>query len=142
MNDFEVDDSLGFTLNKVNGKLKNELFKKSKSYNMTSEQWGILNFLWSNEGITPKALSDLTLKDKPNTNRILFDLEKKGAVIRRPHPTDKRSYQVFLTDKGRSLRIKLVPIVNALLERATYDIEKKKIEELKVTLNKIYANLD
>jgi len=141
MSNFEVDDTLGFILNKVNGKLKNELFKKSKAYNITSEQWGILNFLWSNEGITPKELSDLTLKDKPNTNRILFDLEKKGLVIRKAHPTDKRSYQMFLTDEGRNLRVKLVPIVITLLERATHNIEKKRIEELKVILNEIYANL-
>lgn len=141
MKNFEVDDTLGFTLNKVNGKLKNELFKKTKAYDITAEQWGILNFLWDNEGITPKELSDLTLKDKPNTNRILFNLEKKGLVIRKEHPTDKRSYKMYLTDDGKNLRIKLVPIIITLLEQATRNLEKEKIEELKVTLNKIYINL-
>ncbi len=141
MSNFVIDDTLGFVLNKVNGKLKNELLKKAKVYGITAEQWGILNFLWDNEGSTPKELSDLTLKDKPNTNHILLNLERKGLVIRKDHPFDKRSYQMFLTDEGKNVRMNLVPIVISLYEKATHNIEKGKIEELKVTLNKIYANL-
>lgn len=142
MANLEVDDSLGFLLNKVNSKLKNKLHSKIKSYNITPEQWGILNFLWSHEGITPKELSDLTLKDKPNTNRILEHLIKKNLILRKGHPKDKRSYQLFLTTTGKNLRMELAPIVVALLEQAIHGIERKKIEELKVTLNAVYANLN
>ena len=42
---------------------------------------------------------------------------------------------------NKNVRMNLVPIVISLYEKATHNIEKGKIEELKVTLNKIYANL-
>lgn len=141
MKDFKIEDSLGFIISRVSGKLKNELFHELKEYDITPEQWAVLNFLWEGDGITPKELSDITFKDKPNTNRILDNLLKKGLVIRRPHPTDGRAFLIFLTDEGKGLREKLVPKAVSLLEKATRHINERKIKEFKILLNQIYDNL-
>lgn len=138
---FKLDDSLGFILNKVNTKLKNELFQQLKENDVTPEQWAILNCLWEQEGITPKELADMTFKDKPNTNRILEKLIMKGLVVRQPHPVDKRAFQVFLTDNGWSLREQLIPKVVHLLDKVTVGMEKHKVAELKKMLNQIYDNI-
>ncbi len=138
---FKLDDSLGFILNKVNTKLKNEFFQKLKENDLTPEQWAILCRLWEQEGITPKELSDLTCKDKPNTNRMLEKLIIKGLVVRNPHPVDKRAFQIFLTDNGWALREQLVPKANQLLDKATMGIEEYKVIELKKMLNQIYDNI-
>lgn len=140
MKNIETDDTLGFFLNKVNRKLKNGLHARASSCQITSKQWGILNFLWNHEGITPKEVSDLTLKDKPNIHRIFSQLIKKVHQAKK-HPADKRSYHLFLTDEGKSLSLQLAPIVTMLLEQAAHTIKKEKFEELKNTLDKIYANL-
>lgn len=139
--EFKSDDSLGFILSKTNAKLKNELFQRFKEYNVTPEQWSVLNCLWVQEGITPKLLSDLIFKDKPNTNRILEKLQKKELIVREPHPIDKRAYQIFLTKRGRALRNELVPKAMQLLEKATIGIEKQKVMEIKKMLNQVYDNL-
>ncbi|SDF82993.1 MarR family winged helix-turn-helix transcriptional regulator [Sporomusa acidovorans] len=138
---FKLDDSLGFILNKVNTKLKNELFQQLKENDVTPEQWAILNCLWEQEGVTPKELSDLTFKDKPNTNRILEKLIIKGLVVRKAHPVDKRSFQIFLTDDGWALREQLIPKVKQLLDKATAGIEQHKVAEMKKMLNQIYDNI-
>lgn len=139
---FKLYDSLGFILNKTNTKLKNELFHRFKEYDITPEQWAILNCLWEQEGVTPKELADIMFKDKPNTNRILEKLQTKGLVVRKPHPIDKRAFQVFLTDRGWTLRDKLIPKCMQLLEEATVGIEKHKVVEMKKLLNQIYDNLN
>jgi DNA-binding MarR family transcriptional regulator len=138
---FKLDDSLGFILSKVNTKLKNELFQRFKENNVTPEQWAVLNCLWEQEGITPKELSDLTFKDKPNTNRILEKLIIKGLVVRKSHPEDKRAFQIFLTDSGWALREQLIPKAKELLDKATTGIEEHKVTELKNMLNQIYDNI-
>ncbi|XER10430.1 Multiple antibiotic resistance protein MarR [Sporomusa aerivorans] len=138
---FKLDDSLGFILNKVNTKLKNELFHQLKDHDVTPEQWAILNCLWEKEGVTPKELSDLTFKDKPNTNRILEKLIIKGLVIRKPHPVDKRAFQIFLTDDGCALREQLIPKAQQLLDKATAGLEQHKVAEMKKMLNQIYDNI-
>lgn len=139
--EFNLDDSLGFILNRLNTKLKNELFQRLKEYDITPEQWSILNCLWVEEGITPKELADIIFKDKPNTNRILEKLQIKELIVRNPHPVDKRAFQIFLTERGWALKDKLIPIVTQLLEEATIGIEKSKILDMKKLLNQMYDNL-
>ncbi len=139
--DFKLDDSLGFILNKTNTKLKNELFQRFKEYDVTPEQWAVLNCLWEQEGVTPKELADRIFKDKPNTNRILEKLQVKELIVRKPHPIDKRAYQIFLTDRGWALKKELIPKVMQLLETAAIGIEKHKVLEMKKLLNQIYDNL-
>ncbi len=141
MRKFKIEDSLGFIINKVNGKLKNELYQELKEYDITPEQWAVLNFLWEGDGVTPKELADLTFKDKSNTNRILDNLQKKGLIIRSPHPTDGRAFLVFLTDAGKGLRENLIPKAISLLEKATRQIDEEKIKKMKLLLNQIYINL-
>lgn len=138
---FKLDDSLGFILNKVNTKLKNEFFQQLKENDVTPEQWAVLNCLWEQEGITPKELADMTFKDKPNTNRILEKLAIKGLVVRKPHPVDKRAFQIFLTDNGWALREQLIPKAMYLLDKAVIGLEKHKVSELKKMLNQIYDNI-
>ncbi|MBU5676235.1 MarR family transcriptional regulator [Alkaliphilus sp. MSJ-5] len=139
--EFNLDDSLGFILNRLNAKLKNELFQRLKEYDVTPEQWSILNCLWVEEGVTPKELADIIFKDKPNTNRILEKLQMKELIVRNPHPVDKRAFQIFLTERGWALKDKLIPIVTQLLEEATIGIEKSKLLDMKKLLNQIYYNL-
>jgi DNA-binding MarR family transcriptional regulator len=138
---FKLDDSLGFILNKTNTKLKNELFRRFKEYDVTPEQWAVLNCLWEQEGVTPKELADSIVKDKPNTNRILEKLQMKELIVRKLHPVDKRAFQIFLTNRGWALREELIPKVMQLLEEATIGIEKHKVVEMKKMLNQIYNNL-
>lgn len=140
--EFKLEDSLGFILNKTNTKLKNKLFQRFNENNVTPEQWSVLNCLWVQEGITPKELADIIFKDKPNTNRILEKLQMKELIVRKPHPVDKRAYQIFLTNRGWALRDKLVPKAIQLLKEATIGIEKHKVEETIKLLNQIYDNIN
>jgi DNA-binding MarR family transcriptional regulator len=139
--EFKLDDSLGFILNRTNTKLKNEMFQRFKKYDITPEQWSVLNCLWVQEGATPKELADIIYKDKPNTNRILEKLQKKELIVRKPHLVDKRAFQIFLTDRGWALRNELIPIVMQLLEEVTIGIETDKVTEMKKLLNKMFDNL-
>ena len=139
--EFKLEDSLGFILNKTSTKLKNKLFQRFNEYNVTPEQWSVLNCLWTQEGISPKELADIIFKDKPNTNRILEKLQMKELIVRKPHPVDKRAYQIFLTNRGWELKNQLVPIAMQLLEEATIGIEKNKVVEIINLLNQMYDNL-
>lgn len=138
---FNLEDSLGFILNRVNTKFKNELFQRLKEYDVTPEQWSVLNCLWVQEGVTPKELADIIFKDKPNTNRILEKLQTKELIVRKPHPLDKRAFQIFLTDRGLALKDELIPRVEQLLEESTKGIETPKVEEMKRLLNQMYDNI-
>ncbi|HBX24415.1 MAG TPA: MarR family transcriptional regulator [Desulfotomaculum sp.] len=138
---FTLDDSLGFIVNRTNTKLKNELLHQFKQYDVTPEQWAVLNRLWERDGITPKELAEKTFKDLPNIARILEKLVRKKLVARQPDPADKRSSQVFLTERGKELKGVLIPIAQGVLDQATRGIGTDQIVQLKALLNRIYQNL-
>ncbi|MEG6521963.1 MarR family winged helix-turn-helix transcriptional regulator [Desulfotomaculum sp. 1211_IL3151] len=139
---FQLDDSLGFILNRTNLRMKNTLLHHFKDYDVTPEQWAVLNRLWEREGISPKELSELTSKDQPTTVRIISKLEKKGFVKRKGNPEDGRAYLIYLTNKGQALQDKLFPLAFEALHKAIKGINQEQIEQVKVVLNKIFENLD
>lgn len=139
---FRLRNSLGFILNRTNTKMKNNLLHYLKDYDVTPEQWAVLNCLWDQDGISPKELAELTSKDQPTTVRMLSKLEKKGFITRQVNPDDNRAYFIYLTSKGKELEDKLYPLAFKALDKAIKGIEKKQIEEVKSVLNKIFDNLD
>ncbi|MEG3070297.1 MAG: MarR family transcriptional regulator [Peptococcaceae bacterium] len=138
----DLDNALGFIINRTNTRMKNSLFQKFRGYNITPEQWGVLNRLWVQDGITPKELAELTFKDQPTTVRIVSRLENKELISKKLNPEDNRSILIFLTPKGLELENILIPLGFEALNKAIRGIDKNKIETTKVVLNQIYKNLE
>ena len=116
---FPLDSSPGFLIYKTAAMMKAELARASHSagFAITPEQWTVLSRLWESEGESQTVLAERTSKDRHNITRILDLLKKNGLVSREPDPKDSRSRRIFLTDEGRALKEKLIPIVKRHLLR-------------------------
>ncbi|HMQ53132.1 MAG TPA: MarR family transcriptional regulator [Anaerolineae bacterium] len=144
MSDFSLDTSLGFVINRTAQRLKLELQHafKAQGYDITPEQWAVLSRLWEQEGLNQVELAERTFKDKPNVTRMLDVLERRGFVIRQKDDTDRRAYRVFLTEPGRQLQAKLVPLAVEVLEKGQKYLSEAEISTVIVLLNRIYASYD
>lgn len=139
---FIAEESIGFIISRTNQKLSNYLTRKFKQYDITPEQWAVLNRLWERDGVSQKEISEITIKDQTTLTRILDKLEGKGFIKRQTSPTDRRAFLIFLTDEGRNLEDILVPIAYEALDEALQGLRKEEINQLKVLLNKIFINVD
>ncbi|MDV8114608.1 MarR family winged helix-turn-helix transcriptional regulator [Bacillus sp. BAU-SS-2023] len=138
---YDLSNSIGFTIARTQGKLRNVMIRKFREFDLTPNQWAVLNYLSIDYGIPPTEISKITFKDIPNTIRILQKLEKKGLVCHHINPDDKRVSLFYLSDKGYNLRDELFPIGTSVMEQAVKDIDPEKVKELIDLLNKIYDNL-
>ena len=84
---------------------------------LTPEQWIVLVQLWTKDGQSQSALSELTLRDPPTMSRILDTMQKGGLVTRVVDEQDARSRLVKLTRTGKALQAKLVPVAKRLVTR-------------------------
>jgi MarR family transcriptional regulator, organic hydroperoxide resistance regulator len=143
MTNFNLDDSYGYLINLAAQRLKYELHQtfQAKGYDVTPEQWAVLNRLWEQDGLSQVDLAERTFKDKPGTTRILSLLEKKGIVVRRPDESDGRVLRVFLTRIGKDLKDKLIPCAQEVLAKSGKNLSKDEILQFKLTLNQILRNL-
>jgi len=64
--------------------------------------------------VTQKQVADLTSIDKMSMSDLTGTLLKKKMLRRAPHCRDGRAYSLTLTEKGRQLVLKAVPVVEGI----------------------------
>ena len=138
-----VDKAIGFWLNRVYQASRAEMYRafREQGEDVTPEQWMVLIRLWEREGQSQAELSDGTLRDAPTISRILGTMEERGWVTRKSSPSDGRVRSVYLTEGGRALRKKLVPVARTLVERLLHGIEPAEVDEMRRTLRRMFENL-
>lgn len=134
-------DTLGFIICHADLKMKNNLMRKIKFFDITTEQWMIMNRLFEEGGISQKELSERTLKDQGSLTRTLDRMGKKGLVKRQVNPTDRRSFLVYLTDEGRAVRNRIVPIAVECIEDAVKGFTEEEVDTLAGFLKRLISNL-
>jgi DNA-binding MarR family transcriptional regulator len=68
---------------------------------LTPRLWGALNVLDAEGAITQQQLGKAIGSDPSSMVATIDELESKGLVERRAHPTDRRAHAVHITDAGR-----------------------------------------
>lgn len=134
-------ETLGFHIHKTSSLLKNELGRRLKPFGITVEQWRVLKRLWQEDGLSQKELADQILKDQPNTARILDKLQCKGIIKRVASPADRRCFMIFLTEEGRGLRERLLPVAATLSGEAFASLNEAQQGQLEEFLRQICANI-
>ncbi len=140
---FRLDDSLGFVLHRTLSAIKSTVRRvfHEKGCDVTVDQWVILCALWEEDGCSQASLSDRTYKDPPTVTRMLDLLERKGLVVRRPSPTDRRMVEVYLTPEGRAFRQELVPVVIDLHRDILGGLSAAEVRRLYAMLHHIFQNV-
>lgn len=140
---FKLEESLGFLANLAALELKYSLTRNFKrhGYDVTAEQFAVLVSLWKKEAQTPSQLAEQLAKDKTNMTRILDGLEKRNLVVRRFHESDRRSCGIHLTEAGRQIKDKLIPLAADINRAALEGFSVKEEQALKKFLKNIFTNL-
>ncbi len=143
LNVFPLDNSQGYIIHRlvVQMSLGLQHAFQAKGFNVTPEQWGVLNRLWENEGMHQSALAQRAAKDRHNITRILNLLEKNGFIFRTPDDEDKRRLNVYLTEEGKALKQKLIPIVIGFLQKCFEGLTQEEVQDLRRIHEHILKNL-
>ncbi|MCB2196463.1 MAG: MarR family transcriptional regulator [Bacteroidetes bacterium] len=143
MDNFNINESLGYLIGKTNSLMRNQFNKliKENGNNATSEQWGILNIINEFPGIIQSEIAQKGLKDKTNITRMLDLLEKNGYVERKPSKTDRRLYKIFITDTGKKLLDEIIPIAIEVNKMSVSVLNENEVSIFISLLKKINNNL-
>ena len=137
------DESLGHFIGRTSRVFVNRLqhlFSKS-GYDLTFEQWLILLVLSFQDGQFQQQIADRTSKDKTTITRVIEGMVKRDLVKKIPDESDKRQNRIYLTDKGKTLRKELKPIIQKNWCEAKKDIAPEQLEICKNVLVKIHDNI-
>ena len=131
-----TEDRLIFLVSKVYQKLIANLQKafSEKRIEVTPIQVMLLFFLRKNDGSSLTQISQGLMLENPTVTGLIDRLEKLGYVKRSDHPSDRRVYLVYLTEKGNKVAEKALPIVKKLNEEIKEGYSGKEIEDFKKVL--------
>jgi len=72
-------------------------------FNLSIPRFYILMHIHDNPGMNYNELSDLLLCTKSNTSRVVSAMQRDGLVKRNVNPDDRRSFHLYLTERGNNL---------------------------------------
>jgi DNA-binding MarR family transcriptional regulator len=131
-----VEDRFIFLISKVCQKLITNLQKSFSEggIEVTPIQVMLLFFLQQNNGLSLTQISQGLMLENPTVTGLIDRLEKSGYVKRSDHPSDRRVYLVYLTEKGNKVAKKALPIVIKLNDKIKEGYSKGEIEDFKKVL--------
>ncbi len=114
---------------------------RENNFDITPEQFVVIEVLMHRDGLYQRQLSEITLKDRPNITRIINILEKNGYVNRVADKNKRKVFKIYLTDKARNLFPALAQVAQDYRKTMTEGIDKNDLETCMSVLNKVLDNL-
>lgn len=133
----EISKSIGFLLAKAYQRACALYKEKFGSYDLTPQQFGLLRFLWEEDGITQVELSSRSQIDRTTIGGLIDRLEQSGLLKRLPHPEDRRAYRISLTETGKRLEPELTPLAEELHRAILAPLTPDEIEAFIAILQKL-----
>jgi DNA-binding MarR family transcriptional regulator len=103
--------------------------------------WTFLRILWETDGLTQKELSIEAGVMTPTTFTAVNAMEKLGYVVRRQSPENKKNTYVYLTQKGKQLKRKLVPLAEEVNEIGVKGLKPSEIAIARKVLLTVIENM-
>jgi MarR family transcriptional regulator for hemolysin len=139
MND--LHPTLGFLLHDVARLLRKRFEQRARNLGFTRSQWQAIAYLSKNEGIHQAGLAEMLEIEPITLVRILDKLAERGLIERRQHPTDRRTWLLFLKEAAHPLLAAMQPIGEATRAEAFSGVLDADRDQLLQTLTRMKTNL-
>jgi DNA-binding MarR family transcriptional regulator len=91
----------GYLISRLGYYASRRFAERLATVGLTPRMWGAMNMLDHEGDVTQQQLGRAVGMDPSSMVSTIDELEAKGWVQRRRHPTDRRAYALHITDAGR-----------------------------------------
>jgi MarR family transcriptional regulator, transcriptional regulator for hemolysin len=133
--------NLGFLMKDVSRLWVRYFEQHADQIGMTLTQAKVLVFLSRNDGCTQARLAELCDTDPMTLVRVLDRMQKDGFLERRPDPSDRRVYRLFLKPSSDPILAEITRIGDRARGEALAGLSNDERTQLIVLLERVHANL-
>lgn len=131
----KADECIFFQLAKA-GQLGGRFWShKVSDLGITSVQAMVLRFLYDQDGMTSIDLGKKTELDSATLTGVIDRLENAWLIDRKDNPHDRRSIQIFLTEKGKITAAAVAERIGEANDDFLKVLAEKEISELRRLLD-------
>ena len=110
--------------------VKSRVVEFLTGYGLTLSQFGVLDAVYHLGPRPQKDLGKSIFKSGGNITKVVDNLEKKALVKRVKDEEDRRFYLIHLTQKGRKLIEKVLPLLNETIKKEMSRLNRNEREDL------------
>ena len=135
------DDRLAHLVKDTARAFNKRLQVRLQTHNVPFGHWTFLRILWSSDGLTQKELSDLAGVMEPTTFSAIKAMEALGYVERKQRPDNRKNMYVHLTQTGKALKKRLVPLAVEVNHVAVHGVSEAELLTTRKVLLQVLENL-
>jgi len=124
-NAFQVVSTLECPAQRIKHEV-NKQFKK-QNYNITYEQWEVIQSIPENVGHSQVEIAKTSHKDPASISRTLNHLSKRGILKKRIDKRDKCVNRIFLTKMGKELSEKTCSVVEEVSKNCLSNVFDREL---------------
>lgn len=108
-----LEDTLSFYIRTVNLAVSRDLDERLEGLDVAKGTGKITTLLLVDDypGIRPSVIAHLILKDRSAMGRLIDQMEQHGLIRREVSPEDSRAQELYITEAGAALAVKVREIV-------------------------------
>lgn len=133
--------SLGFLINDVARLFRRNFNRRVQKLDLTQAQWQILAHVSRNEGMRQSQLAEILELQPISVGRLIDRMQAAGWIDRRPDPSDRRAFKLFLTDKATPILEQMRSYSGDMHKEVLQEISNEDEQLLLALLTRIRENL-
>lgn len=126
---FDKSQSAGYLANHMARLFAQGLHDRIRPLGLAPAQFMTLLELWGADGLTQSDLVSRLDVEQATMANTLIRMERDGLIVRKPHPEDRRSQQIWLTAKARALRDPATQAASAQNEKALSGLTERQRQQ-------------
>ena len=141
MNKRDPDVNFGLLVHDVARLMRANFHRRVQPLGFTQAQWRALFHLSQNEGIKQVALAEILEVQPITLTRLVDRLEDAGWAERRPDPSDRRAFRLFVTARAQPVLERIRELATETREEAMKGLGRREREHLLDLLSATKDNL-
>ncbi len=135
--------SVGWMIRRLSLRFEARLNKELGLLGLNVNQFAVIMTLLENGGLTQSQIGKRITMPGYSITRTMDVLEEKKLLKRHPDERSRRSYRIYLTERGQTMGPELFAIVKRVNERVLSPLDDDERQQLTGILDKLqHASLD
>jgi DNA-binding MarR family transcriptional regulator len=112
--------------------------QRMEPYGLRPVDFSVLTLIAHNPGITSRQICNALDILPPNLVGMIKQLDKRGLIERRPHPTDRRAQGLHVSPAGQRLQSEAQATATQLEHEVSHPLSPDELRTLNQLLRKVY----
>lgn len=135
-----LESLLGYNARRAALAVISVFLRRMEPYGMRPVDFSVLSVVAHNPGVTSRQICTTLDILPPNLVGMIKSLQKRGLVVRRPHPNDRRAQGLHLSNAGQTLYNEAQSTAASLERDVANRLTPEELITLITLLRKVYRS--